>query len=122
MTNPISRAPRAAVENRLPLIETMLEKCRDDPAVVRGLAVAKTALKELASRTAWQPIETMPTGEELILAWVPPDGGFPDGRMMIWKASILARQFEPGQRTPNHLQYPATRWMLLPAPPPAGEG
>lgn len=64
----------------------------------------------------WQPIETVPKDDRLLMAWCPPCAEFPQGRMMIWKASILAFQ---DHRTPRHLKFPATHWRPLPAPPPA---
>ncbi len=66
----------------------------------------------------WQPIETHPTGDELFLAYCPPDQ-FPDGRMIIVRGSILTSM--RSQKTPDHLQFPATHWRHLPAAPIQGE-
>ena len=57
----------------------------------------------------WLPIESAPKDGTMILAWVP------DGRMMIWRADLLWRGLS--NRTPEHLQFPATHWMPLPSPP-----
>lgn len=61
----------------------------------------------------WQDIKTAPKGDEMFLAYCPPDEEFPEGRMMIWRGSILAMQ---NDRTPRHLRFPATLWMPLPWP------
>lgn len=57
----------------------------------------------------WRPIETAPTDETQILA------ATEDGRRMIWSAEMLTRVTTG--KTPFHLQFPATHWALLPAPP-----
>ncbi len=62
---------------------------------------------------AWQPIETLKPSDDLILAACPPCSEFPDGRVMIWKASMLP----DNDRTPRHLRFPATLWTALPMPP-----
>jgi hypothetical protein len=66
----------------------------------------------------WQDISTAPTGDEMFLAFAPASKDFPDGRMMIVRGSILTSMMANG--TPNHLQYPATHWMHLPAAPITG--
>jgi len=71
---------------------------------------------------AWQLIETLPNTDELIIAYCPPDPEFPEGRMMIWRASMLFDQFAriaKGIKQPAHLSYPATHWRPLPQPPAA---
>lgn len=68
----------------------------------------------------WRDIESAPKDETLFLAACPPDANFPDGRVMIWKGSILAFQ---NDKTPDHLRFPATHWRPLPAAPlPEGRG
>jgi hypothetical protein len=57
---------------------------------------------------ARQPIETAPRDDTMFLA------GCPDGRIMIWSGRIFALQDEI---TPDHLRFPATHWMPLPASP-----
>jgi len=60
-----------------------------------------------AIEAQWQPIDTMPTGElDFILARTP------DGRVMQWRASMLARNLKGP--TPSHLSFPATEWMPAP--------
>lgn len=59
----------------------------------------------------WKPIVALPDDDSLVLAFVP------DGRMMIWKASLLRQALR--ERTPEHLQFPATHWRSLPNPPTA---
>jgi len=63
----------------------------------------------------WNPIDELAGAPDLVLAYVPPDAQFPQGRMMIWSRDILARNIKGP--TPGHLQFPATHWMHLPAPP-----
>ena len=72
-----------------------------------GQATALLRARENAD--GWRPIETAPKDGTLILAWVP------DGRMMIWRADLLAHGLSA--RTPEHLKFPATHWRPLPAPP-----
>lgn len=75
------------------------------------ICIGQAFADELARRSpppavegGWQPIETMPTGElDFILARTP------DGRVMQWRASMLARNLKGP--TPNHLSFPATEWM-----------
>ncbi len=62
----------------------------------------------------WQAIDTMPPDDRMVLAYCPPCVDFPNGRMMLWRASILAAQNE---RTPHYLRYPATHWRCLPDAP-----
>lgn len=57
----------------------------------------------------WQPLAEMPDDDTMVLA------GCPDGRIMVWRSSILARNLRGP--TPHHLQFPAAGWMPLPAPP-----
>ena len=64
-------------------------------------------LAESTMKEAWQPIETMPTGDDLFLA------ATEDGRIMIWRGSILARNLKGP--TPDHLSFPAVAWQPLPA-------
>jgi len=56
----------------------------------------------------WQPIATLPEEDKLVMAWVP------DGRMMIWRTTILRSALE-GE--PSHLQFPATHWREMPSGP-----
>lgn len=53
-----------------------------------------------------KPIESAPRDDTLFLAKTA------DGRMMIWNGSLLHSAMS--SQTPNHLQFPATRWMPLP--------
>ena len=63
----------------------------------------------------WKPIIALPDDDTLVLAWVP------DGRMMIWRTSMLRQALR--ERTPEHLQFPATHWRELPSgPAPAATG
>ena len=57
----------------------------------------------------WLPIESAPKDASLFLA------ATSDGRMMIWRADLLARAMD--MSTPDHLTFPATHWMPLPSPP-----
>jgi len=66
-----------------------------------------------ARPTAWQPIETTPRDETRFLAYCPPEEAFPKGRMMMWSGKMF---HTPG-KVPFHLQFPATHWFALPAPP-----
>lgn len=52
----------------------------------------------------WYSIEKLPNDDTLVIA------GYKDVRM-IWKASILHNALN--KKTPNHLQFPATHYMLL---------
>lgn len=56
----------------------------------------------------WQPIATLPEEDKLVMAWVP------DGRMMIWRTTILRSALEGA---PSHLQFPATHWREMPSGP-----
>jgi hypothetical protein len=70
------------------------------------------AIREFSFRgdaDVWRPIATIPDDDSLVLAYVP------DGRMMIWKASLLHQTLR--ERTPHHLQFPATHFRSLPLPP-----
>lgn len=58
----------------------------------------------------WHPIATMPREETQVLACVADDG-----RMMIWNTKILWHSLM--NKTPRHLQFPATHWMPLPKVP-----
>ena len=69
----------------------------------------------MSSAVNWQEISSLPTGDEMILAWCPPCKDFVDGRMMIWRGIILARNLKGP--TPAQLSFPATHWAHLPAPP-----
>jgi hypothetical protein len=70
--------------------------------------------ENLSATDGWQPIETAPRDGEMILA------ATADGRMMIWKASLLQVAMEP--TLSRHLQFPATHWMPLPEPPEVSRG
>lgn len=71
-----------------------------------ALAAPKAPIAE-----GWRPIKTLPAG--LVIA------GTADGRIMIWRGEMLARNMDGP--TPGHLQFPAIAWMPLPAPPTTGE-
>lgn len=86
-----------------------------DPLNAEGIVAAIHAYEE---PDMWQNISTAPTGEELFLAYCPPDFDFRDGRMMIVRGSILVSMLNP--KTPRHLQFPATHWRPLPTPPTIG--
>lgn len=55
--------------------------------------------------TLWNSIETLPTEDSEVIA------ATDDGRAMIWSSAILSRVMSGKQ--PFHLQFPATRWMLV---------
>jgi hypothetical protein len=57
------------------------------------------------------PIESRPKGDTQFLACTA------DGRVMIFNGVILDRILTNDDRAPSHLQFPATHWMPLPAPP-----
>lgn len=57
----------------------------------------------------WMPILSLPDDARLVMAWTP------DGRMMIWKASLLRQALR--ERTPEHLQFPASHWREMPDGP-----
>lgn len=75
----------------------------------------RAALRARQDAPGWRPIETAPKDDALILAGCPADEEFPEGRVMIWKGSILSRNLS--DPTPRHLQFPATHWMPIPASP-----
>lgn len=77
----------------------------DDPLIQRAAQVVRALLAD----QEWQLIETLLNNDDFILA------ATRDGRRMIWKASILLRNI--AGPTPKHLQFPATHWRSLPAPP-----
>lgn len=60
-----------------------------------------------AQAVAWRSIESRPTDDTFILARTDDDRP-----AMVWKASILARNL--AGPTPEHLRYPATKWMPIP--------
>lgn len=70
---------------------------------------ALSELAKLRAEAEWQPIETMPKGEEIFMA------ATVDGRIMIFRGSILASMMKCS--TPGHLQFPAVAWKPLPSPP-----
>lgn len=87
---------------------------RDCRKANRRADLAETRVAMLEAEHAWHPISTLPMDDRLLLAHCPPCADFPDGRTMIWRASILAMQ---GNGTPLHLRFPATHWRPLPEPP-----
>lgn len=66
----------------------------------------------------WRLISTLRESapDAMVLAACPPCGQFPEGRVMIWKTSILMDGLKRGNETPQHLRYPATLWKPLPVP------
>lgn len=64
------------------------------------------ALIEMVERVQWRAIESLPDGDEMIIARTD------DGRVMVWRANILARNLRGP--TPEHLQFPATHWTNIP--------
>lgn len=68
-------------------------------------------INTLREVTAWQPIETAPKDDTMILA------ATSDGRVMVWAGYILHRTRNGPQPIPAHLQFPATHWMPLPSAP-----
>jgi len=75
----------------------------------------QTELAALRDADHWRPIATLPDDESMVLAGVPACSTFPDGRVMLWRASILRTALSGG--TPMHLQFPATHWKPRPAAP-----
>lgn len=75
-----------------------------------GIPPLKTDSREMSG---WRTIESAPKGDDLFLV------ATADGRMTIWRGSLLAGNLERQRRgmQPDHLSYPATHWMPLPAPP-----
>lgn len=74
------------------------------------------AVREFSFRgdgDVWKPITALPDDDKLVLAWTP------DGRMMIWKSSLLRHALR--EQTPHHLQFSATHWRELPRGPELGE-
>lgn len=100
------------------------EKTKGEPASPSGSQAAPEAPSDprpvgFDPSRAWQDISTAPTDDRLILAGCPACEQFPEGRVMIWRASMLNRN-QKGP-TPQHLSFPATHWApLLPAPAAGG--
>lgn len=70
-------------------------------------------------KAPWTPIDDeTPTDQRMIIAGCPPCAEFPEGRVMIWRADILARNLKGP--TPAHLRFPATHWMPMIAAPERG--
>ena len=78
-------------------------------AVAAERDAALTELAKLRAEAEWRPIDTMPKGEAIFMA------ATADGRIMIFRGSILANMIK--RSTPDHLQFPAVAWKLLPSPP-----
>jgi hypothetical protein len=108
-----------AIRRGVPLGEVVNCSCHTDPPTRNGcFGVCEDAVSAIIAvfdevRNDWHPIGTMPTDDTLFLA------ATADGRMMIWRGDILAHSLR--ERTPHHLQFPATHWMPLPWPPPRRE-
>lgn len=68
-----------------------------------GVALANL-FDEIAN--VWRPIASAPIDDTLILARTD------DGRVMVWSGKLLERAM--GRTTPDHLRFPATRWMPIP--------
>lgn len=107
---PMSRAALCA-QNCGQVAYVLRHKTRDDREELAAKQLIEAAEIIRTQIPAWRPMSEMPDDDTLVLA------GCPDGRIMIWQSSILARNLRGP--TPNHLQFPATGWMLLPAPPEA---
>jgi hypothetical protein len=75
------------------------------------LQAADAILAALAQQTpeGWRDIASAPTDDTVFLA------ATADGRMMIWRGHFLVTAMKDS--TPDRLQYPATHWRPLPAPP-----
>lgn len=63
--------------------------------------------ERLRAAASWQPMDTVPTDDSRFLAKTD------DGRAMIWNGKLLATAM--ASNTPDHLQFPATGWMWIPA-------
>lgn len=64
-------------------------------------------------RDEWRPISELQSDDDLVLAVTA------DGRMMIWRASLLSGNLArtANGTQPDHLQFPATHFRFLPSPP-----
>lgn len=85
------------------------EECR---RAARAQEFWQGAIREFSFRDEpdiWVPIASLPDDDTLVIAFVP------DGRMMIWKASLLRQALSPD--APQHLRFPATHYRAMPRPP-----
>lgn len=81
--------------------------------VIAGWLPPEEAAQLRAGVMPWLPISTAPKDHTLFLA------ATSDGRMMIFRGDLLARALDA--RAPDHLTFPATHWMPLPARPATAE-
>jgi hypothetical protein len=85
-----SHDTRCNATSRTPVAEALSRLRAENKALLRAFP-------------RWRPIESAPKGEELFFA------GTANGRIMIVRGDILASMLE--RSTPNHLQFPAVKWM-----------
>lgn len=113
MTDKPKTALEVAVEALEAIAEGLSRETRwwEFSRVARGALSQIAALRSVEEKGGWKPIETAPKDDTQFLATTS------DGRMMIWAGRLL-RSLR-GTHTPFHLQFPATHWMPLPAPPDA---
>lgn len=67
----------------------------------------------------WRLISTLSQAtkpDDMVLSACPPCSIFPQGRVMIWRAGILADNIKRGNDGPAHLRYPATLWRPVDTP------
>jgi hypothetical protein len=81
-------------------------------ALLDRLSSYREALDDRASVIHWEPMETLPDDDRLMVL-----AARPDGMIMTWAASILKRNL--AGPTPRHLQFPAIAWARLPELPSA---
>ena len=81
------------------------DKADDDDLPLYDQQAIDTLRAEV-ERLRWRGIESLPDDENIILAKTN------DGRVMIYRGSILARNLRGP--TPEHLRFPAVKWMPVP--------
>ncbi len=89
---------------------------RNDPQPLSPI-IFQPQIMNINTMTEWKPIETMPKDDTLLLA------ATKDGRIMIWRGKFLADNLHRQSigHEPDHLAFPATHWMPLPALPKEGD-
>jgi hypothetical protein len=82
------------------------EKWRLSSSGTRIIADAILALQAETPAGDWRTMDSVPGDDTKLLA------ACDDGRVMIWTGKVLAMAMKPD--TPDHLRFPAARWMPLP--------
>jgi len=70
-------------------------------------SMLKSMIADIRDMPRGRPIADLPDDNTSVLARTE------DGRVMIWRASILHNTLRNRDKLPNNLQFPATQWMPI---------